>query len=130
MSAKTLKFVMQLSKLSSAVTRRFSIHGQGLQDFAVLFHLNESVQGKMRRVDLAEKLGLTASGITRLLIPMEKIGLIKREADKSDARVSLVAISASGKRILGESMGRAETLSRDILSDIENQMNELIELHK
>lgn len=70
----------------------------------------------MRRVDLADKVGLTASGITRLLAPMEKVGLIKREANERDARVSFVVLAPGGKRKLAESLENAEALAKDLLS--------------
>jgi len=53
----------------------------------------------MRRSDLAELVGLSPSGITRLINPMEKIGLVKKEENFRDARVSLVTLSAAGKKI-------------------------------
>jgi DNA-binding MarR family transcriptional regulator len=57
---------------------------------------------KMRRIDLAEKIGLSPSEITRLLNPMEKISLIEKEDNPRDARVSLVALSNAGKRVYEE----------------------------
>ena len=70
----------------------------------------------MRRIDLAGKLGLTASGITRLLIPMEKIGWIKREPYTDDARVSYVSIANGGKnKLIDESFEDAENLATDLL---------------
>ncbi len=69
----------------------------------------------MRRVDLAEKIGLTASGITRLLAPMEKIGLIQREPDARDARVSFVMLAPGGKRLLSERLERAELLADEVI---------------
>jgi DNA-binding MarR family transcriptional regulator len=71
---------------------------------------------KMRRIDLAESVGLTASGITRLLAPMEKIGLVKREQNAHDARVSFVVLAAGGKRKLQEAIDDAERLADDMLS--------------
>jgi DNA-binding MarR family transcriptional regulator len=66
-------------------------------------------------VDLAEKVGLTASGVTRLLVPMEKIGLVKRQANKQDARVSFVVLTPVGKRKLTESLEDAEYLAQEVL---------------
>jgi DNA-binding MarR family transcriptional regulator len=82
----------------------------------------------MRRGDLAEKLGLTASGVTRLLLPMEKIGLVRREADKSDARVSYVVLGAGGKQKLTEGIERAELYIAEMLPD--GKGKKLIELTK
>ena len=69
----------------------------------------------MRRIDLAEKIGLTASGVTRILLPMEKVGFIRKEVNKEDARSSLVILASGGKRKLIEGIERAEFLIDDII---------------
>jgi len=75
-----LKFLMQLSKTEAVVSRKLSAQGLGFGDLAVLYAISAAPEGKIRRVDLAQAVGLTASGVTRLLVPLEKIGVIKREA--------------------------------------------------
>ena len=47
-----------------------AVHGLGLSDFAALHHLAEAPTNKLRRVDLAQRLALTPSGVTRLLGPL------------------------------------------------------------
>ena len=46
---------------------------------------------------------------------MEKVGLIKREANPADARVSSVALAGSGKRKLAEALPDAELLSDELI---------------
>jgi DNA-binding MarR family transcriptional regulator len=75
----------------------------------------------MRRVDLADTIGLTASGITRLLLPMEKIGLVRREAHDGDARVSYVALAPGGEQKLSEALSRAEEFCSDIIHTAESE---------
>ncbi len=113
-----LRLLMNLSVVESATHRRFDgrLQGLGFTEFLILHHLEHAPGGHMRRIDLAECTGLTASGITRLLAPMEKIGLVKREANAQDARVSLVAIAPSGKRMLKDSMENAEELAERLLA--------------
>ena len=60
----------------SAMTRSFNAHlqstaGMTVTDFEVLRRLAEEEGGRMRRVDLAPAVGLTPSGITRLLDGLE-----------------------------------------------------------
>jgi DNA-binding MarR family transcriptional regulator len=114
----SLTFFLNLAIVQSAMSRRFDgkLGSLGLTEFLILFQLENAPEGKMRRVDLAEHVGLTASGVTRLLAPMEKIGLIKREANAQDARVSYVSLAAGGKRMLKESMENAEELAQRLLS--------------
>jgi len=111
----TLQFFLNLSKVQSMMNRKFDtgLRGLGFSDFLILFHLSQAKDEKLRRIDLAEKVGLTASGITRLLAPMEKIGLITREANERDARVSYVVLAKSGKRMLEESLEDAEIIAED-----------------
>ncbi len=109
-------FYLNMAKVQSALTRRFDsgLGGLGMSEFAILYHLSQAHKTCMRRSDLADALGLTASGITRLLAPMEKIGLIKREAIPGDARVSCVVLAPGGKRHLEESIERAERLAESL----------------
>lgn len=110
---------MKLAKLQASITRKFDGRlggGLGLTDLIILYTLSQNAEEKMRRIDLAEAIGLTASGITRLLAPMEKIGLIKREKNTADARVSFVALASGGKRLLEERIEKAEMLSEEVIS--------------
>jgi DNA-binding MarR family transcriptional regulator len=100
------ELVMNIINLQSKIQKRIggalSVHGVGLSEYLVLHQLFIAPGQKMRRVDLAEQVGLSPSGITRLLNPMEKIGLIEKEENPRDARVSLVTLSIAGKRIYEE----------------------------
>lgn len=100
------QLVLSLINLNSRVHRKLgsalSAQGLGVSEFLMLSHLESAPNQTMRRVDLAEKIGLTASGVTRLLNPMEKIGLVEKTASTGDARVSLVALSRAGRRVLEE----------------------------
>ncbi|MDP5054543.1 MAG: MarR family transcriptional regulator [Congregibacter sp.] len=81
-----------------------AVHGIGYVEFMVLYQLARSTDRRMRRVDLATAIGRTASGVTRLLKPMEKIGLIARDSSDRDARVSLVTLTDTGLARLEEAL--------------------------
>ncbi len=117
---KDVKFFLNLARIQGVMNRRFDsgLGGISLNEFVILYHLSQAHEGKLRGVDLADKTGLTASGVTRLLIPMEKIGLIKREQDSHDARASFVKLAPGGKRKFSEGLERAGTLAEDILSKV------------
>jgi len=116
----SLKFFFNLNIVQVITAKKFdsrlSSHGISLNDFMILYHLGEAPDEKLRRTDLAEKIGLTASGITRMLSPLEKIGLVRREANSRDARVSYVKLAPAGKRILNESIVTAEAITEQILN--------------
>ena len=121
----SLKLFLNLTTVQALITKRFdsklSSHGVSLNEFLILFHLGEAPDEKMRRVDLAEKIGLTASGITRMLTPLEKLGMVKREANSRDARVSYVKLANAGKRVLTEANATAEGLADQILSAVKTK---------
>ena len=71
------------------------LHGLGLNEFLALYHLHNS-ETPLSRIVLADLLGLSASGVTRLLNPMEKLGLIERQVNDRDARLSLVKLTNVG----------------------------------
>ena len=116
----TLKLFINLSKVQTVLYRRFEgqLGGLGSSEFVILFHLSQAPGETMRRVDLADKIGLTASGVTRLLLPMEKIGLVKKVANERDARSSLVVLAPGGKRKLSEAMERAELFCDDTFKSL------------
>jgi DNA-binding MarR family transcriptional regulator len=91
----------------SAITRQLNAdllvaHGLTLSDYEVLLRLSDAEHGMMRRVDLAESVVLTASGITRLLDGLERSGLVEKAACSADARVSYAKLTDAGRRRLGE----------------------------
>jgi len=77
-------------------------HGLTLSDYEVLLHLSRADGGMMRRVDLAQSVVLTASGITRLLEGLERSGFVEKASCPSDARVSYAKLTAAGRRKLAE----------------------------
>jgi DNA-binding MarR family transcriptional regulator len=89
----------------AAITRELSAqlqreHDLTLNDYEVLLHLSHAEGGRMRRVDLAQEVILTASGITRLLEGLERAGWVRKESCASDARVSYAALTDEGREKL------------------------------
>ena len=79
-----------------------SAHGLTINDYEVLLALARAPEGRMRRVDLAEEILLTQSGITRLLQGLERSGLVERAACDSDRRVVYAQLTEAGHRRLRE----------------------------
>jgi len=71
-------------------------HGLTLSDYEVLLRLSRAPERKMRRVDLAEQVLLTASGITRLLDGLQASGYVDKAACSSDARVTYAVLTGAG----------------------------------
>ena len=71
-------------------------HGLTINDYEVLLHLARADGHRLRRVDLAERLLLTASGITRLLDGLERAGYVEKAHCATDARVTYAVITDRG----------------------------------
>lgn len=99
---------IQLSLLNSRISKRIdnalSMHGISFKEFQVMLNLSSANAQTMRRIELAESIGLTASGVTRMLAPMVKIKLVEKELNPRDARVSLVKLSKPGNKIFKDAL--------------------------
>jgi len=98
---------VRLLRGHASVTRAMSAqlvaeHGLTINDYEALLHLARAEDGRMRRVDLAERLILTASGVTRLLDGLEVAGLVERASCASDRRVTYAVLTAAGRTKLHE----------------------------
>jgi DNA-binding MarR family transcriptional regulator len=92
---------LRFLRAHAAVTRELSArlestHGLTLSDLDVLMQLFHAEGHRLRRVDLARQVLLTASGITRLLDGLERSGLVDKERCSSDARVTYAVLTESG----------------------------------
>jgi DNA-binding MarR family transcriptional regulator len=90
-------------------------HGLGLSDFAALHHLAEAPGGRLRRVDLARRLALTPSGVTRLLGPLERRGIVTRQQDGTDARATYTVLTESGKELVRDATTTVAAVAETIL---------------
>jgi DNA-binding MarR family transcriptional regulator len=72
-------------------------HGLTINDYEALLHLARAEEGRMRRVDLAGRLILTASGVTRLLDGLEEAGWVERASCASDRRVTYAVLTDAGR---------------------------------
>jgi DNA-binding MarR family transcriptional regulator len=90
------------------VDHPLSHHGISLADLAILRELRAAPDGKLRRSELAQRLGVTPSGVARQLGPLERIGLVDRESHERDARLALVVLTNAGTRVVDEALQTAE----------------------
>ena len=115
----TIEFFIQLAKTQSRLTNRFdrALGGLSLTEFLVLLSLEQAPDRQLRRIELAEQVGLTASGITRILLPMAKIHLVKDGKVSDDARVRTVEATKAGREKLNDERARLNFLADELLPD-------------
>ena len=128
MNTLALNAVLRLIRAQSHLQNRFAaelggVHGLSVNELMLLMHLDQAAGGRLRRVDLAERLDLSQSGVTRMLAPMEKVGWVGRAEDPRDGRVGYVVLTAAGRRLAKEGVKtlaqQAATLFGDLWTDKE-----------
>lgn len=114
------------TKIQGQLSRPLSAHGIGLTEYLVLRSLSLDLTHKMRRIDLAHAIGLSASGVTRVLNPMEKIGLVEKDHVERDARVRLVALTEAGARVFDEASTSFNQVAESILTPLSEKQQEAL----
>jgi DNA-binding MarR family transcriptional regulator len=125
LSTQTFRSVDAFAKLlrtHAALTRELNArlladHGLSITDYQCLLTLAHAENGAMRRVDLAEQLLLTPSGVTRLLDGLERDGWVTKASCSTDARVTYAVLTDEGRERL-ESAGRSHVAQvRGLIED-------------
>ena len=116
-----LETILGLARARSHVVRELDAdlgaHGLSLTDLALLLELRSAPEGRLRRVDLANQLGVTPSGVARQLAPLERMSLVGREPHARDARLALVVLTDTGRRITDEAVPTAESAAERVLDN-------------
>ena len=119
------------TKLNKRVDSHLNYHGLSFTDYMIIHHLFSSSQKCMRRIDLAECVGISASGVTRLLSPMQKVGIVEKQTNPRDARVSLVKLTAAGESLYKDATVSFTECSKNLLQSITDiQLNTMSDLIK
>ena len=125
-TSTALSTALQLAYARTVVVRDIDMslagnHGLGLNDVALLLELHGASDGRLRRLDLAERLGITPSGVARQLAPLERRGFVGRESHPGDARLALVVLTDAGSRIVADVLLTAEEAATRVLGKIWNE---------
>jgi DNA-binding MarR family transcriptional regulator len=77
-------------------------HGLALADYDVLVQLSEAPDTSLRMSDLATRLQLSPSGLTRRVDSLSRRNLVVRRACSSDGRGSFAVLTPAGQELLEE----------------------------
>lgn len=75
-------------------------HGLSMTAYEALYVLARADERQLKRVELAERLVLTPSGVTRLLEGLEAEGFVEKVACETDLRVSYARLTETGQEKL------------------------------
>lgn len=77
-------------------------HRLPLSSYEVLLQLAAGPAGGMRMSEIADRVLLSRSGLTRLVDRLEREGLVERRSCPSDLRGQLALITERGRELFGE----------------------------
>ena len=89
-----------------------SIRGISFAEYRMLRALSDAPNSWASRVDLAHAVGLTPSGITRALRPMEKLGFVTTAKSKRDARLALATLTPAGQELVNDASGVVDDMMK------------------
>jgi DNA-binding MarR family transcriptional regulator len=101
LSATAVEAFIRLLQGHAAATKELSAdlvrdHGLTISDYEALLRLARADDRRLKRVELAQSLLLTPSGVTRLLDGLERTGYVEKGSCDSDARVTYAVLTDAG----------------------------------
>lgn len=101
LSTTALDAWVRLLRSHAATTRALSAellaeHGLTINDYEALLLLARAEGRHLKRIELAEQLILTPSGITRMLDGLERAGYVEKGSCATDARVNYAVLTDAG----------------------------------
>ena len=114
--------VMHLLRSHARLEERFagelgSIHGLALKETLLLMHLERAPMQRLSRVDLAKRLNVSPSTVTRMAAPLEKLRMVSRQADARDARLAYVVLTVAGRKLVADARQTLERMAGEVFRD-------------
>lgn len=93
----TLRLLQSADQIKARLSGDFaSVHGLSVNEVFLLMHLEQAPLHRLARVELAKRMHVSASTVTRMAAPLEKTGVVSRQADTRDARLAFVVLTETG----------------------------------
>ena len=92
-----------------------AIRGISFAEYRLLRALSDAPNAWASRVDLAQSVGLTPSGVTRALRPLEKLGYVTTAKSKRDARLALASLTPPGQELVNDASAVVNDLMNALL---------------
>ena len=105
-----------------------AIRGISLAEYRLLKALGDAPGSRASRVDLAHAVGLTPSGVTRALRPMEKLSIVSTVKSKRDARLAIAALTPAGRELLDDASSVVDDTMQTVLERSPELAGKVVEL--
>ena len=129
-SATSRQFALQLVAASQHLAQRLdarlgSLRGISFAEYRLLATLADQPAARASRVELARTLGLTPSGVTRALKPMEKLGIVATVKSKRDARLAIAGLTPAGRSLVNEAATIVDETLQDLVTAVSLEHEEM-----
>jgi DNA-binding MarR family transcriptional regulator len=115
-------FISTVHDLMGALEADLAPHGLAMGDYEVLVYLSEAPNQAMRMCDLAGKLQLSPSGLTRRLDGLVRNGWVERTACPGDRRVAYAHLTDEGQEKMRQvAPVHVESVRRRVLDPLGNR---------
>jgi DNA-binding MarR family transcriptional regulator len=112
-------YIDTVGPLAAALEADLAPFGLTNGDYEVLAWLSEADDEQMRMCDLAERLRLSPSGLTRRLDGLVSGGLVERASSSADRRVMMAQLTRKGRRLI-------ETTAPDHVESVRRHLIDLL----
>ncbi len=112
-------YIDTVGPLAAALEADLAQFGLTNGDYEVLAWLSEADDEQMRMCDLAERLRLSPSGLTRRLDGLVSGGLVERAPSTADRRVMMAQLTRKGRRLI-------ETAAPDHVDSVRRHLIDLL----
>jgi DNA-binding MarR family transcriptional regulator len=130
MPTDSVETLLALAAAYARAVRALEVRGLSFAELRLLVPLLAADSGR-RPTELAHQLYLTASGVTRALLPLERRGIVERRRDPGDARASLALLTVAGRTLVAEALedagDRASRLLRRLNVGQAKQLQRLLD---
>ena len=122
MTSAAFRTIMDIVRAQAMVEERLAgelaaVHGLALSEAILLMHLQRAPLARLTRVELARRLRVNPSTVTRMALPLEKNGLLGREPDPRDARLAYVTLTPIGMILIAEVRATLERRCAEFFRD-------------
>lgn len=114
--------ILHLLRASASIQERLNgglsaVHGLSLQEMLMLMFLSAEPRTRLSRVELARRMHVSASTVTRQLVPLEKRGIVTRESDERDARLTYAVLTDAGRELVSDARASLQSASAQFFQD-------------
>jgi DNA-binding MarR family transcriptional regulator len=119
MISNSLRACIDFDLAHATMVKRFdeelgTFYGLNFRDFILLYHLCSTPDEQLPRDELMVRLAVTPVELARMLIPLEKIGLISRFACADKPAIRYVKVLAGGRKLVAGAVTYIDPIARQV----------------